>query len=149
MRKSGRSPEGALLKEGYVCCCTNALRAPSVAAANHVQRTDFPESRANPSPERDTEVAIEEAQQVWVEPPWRVLIHNDDVTTFEFVERILQTIFKLSREIAETIAWRAHTEGIALVCVRPRSEAERLVGQAIFAARLEGFPLLLTCEPDT
>jgi hypothetical protein len=32
--------------------------------------------------------------------------------------------------------------------VRPRSEAERLVGQAIFAARMEGFPLMLTCEPD-
>lgn len=98
----------------------------------------------------DVDVGIEkdEMVMVWIEPPWRVWIHNDDVTTFEFVERMLQTIFKLSREIAEHIALVTHIYGIALVCVRPRSEAERLVGQAIFAARLEGFPLMLTCEPD-
>jgi ATP-dependent Clp protease adaptor protein ClpS len=100
------------------------------------------------TPTRSPEIDIVEEQIVWTEPPWRVLIHNDDVTTFEFVERMLQTIFKLSREVAEHIAWLTHTNGIALVCVRPRSEAERLVGQAIFAARIEGFPLVLTCEPD-
>jgi len=99
-------------------------------------------------PARTPEVDVIEEELVWIEPLWRVLIHNDDVTTFEFVERMLQTIFKLSREMAEHIAWLTHTNGIALVCVRPRSEAERLVGQAIFAARMEGFPLMLTCEPD-
>ena len=98
--------------------------------------------------ETDTDVDVEQDEMVWVEPPWRVLIHNDDVTTFEFVERILVTLFKLSHEIAEHIALVTHIYGIALVCVRPRSEAEKLVGQAIFAARMEGFPLMLTCEPD-
>jgi ATP-dependent Clp protease adaptor protein ClpS len=98
--------------------------------------------------ERDTDIEIEKDEMVWVEPPWRVLIHNDDVTTFEFVERILVTLFKLSHEIAEHIAIVTHLYGIALVCVRPRSEAEKLVGQAIFAARMEGFPLMLSCEPD-
>jgi len=100
------------------------------------------------APQRAPEVDVLEEALVWTEPLWRVLIHNDDVTTFEFVERMLQTIFKLSREVAEHIAWLTHTNGVALVCVRPRSEAERLVGQAIFAARMEGFPLMLTCEPD-
>ena len=41
-----------------------------------------------------------------------------------------------------------HIVGIARVCVRPQSEAEKLVNKAIFAARLEGFPLMLTCEPE-
>ncbi len=99
-------------------------------------------------PERETDVLTENQELLFVEPPWRVLIHNDDVTTFEFVIRMLKTIFKLSHEVAETIAWRTHVNGIALVCVRPRSEAQELVGKAIFAARLEGFPLMLTCEPD-
>ena len=109
-----------------------------------------PVSQSNPTQPAnpDTDVDVEQDQQIFVEPPWRVLIHNDDVTTFEFVERIIVTIFKLSREIAEHIAVVTHINGIALVCVRPRSEAEKLVGQAIFAARLEGFPLVLTCEPD-
>jgi ATP-dependent Clp protease adaptor protein ClpS len=96
----------------------------------------------------DTDIDVEKDEMVWLEPPWRVLIHNDDITTFEFVERILMTIFKLSGEIAAHIALVTHIYGIALVCVRPRSEAEKLVGQAIFAARMEGFPLTLTCEPD-
>lgn len=108
------------------------------------------ETTRDPSRESDTatDVDVEKDEMVWLEPPWRVLIHNDDVTTFEFVERLLMTIFKLSAEIAAHIAQVTHVYGIALVCVRPRSEAERLVGQAIFAARLEGFPLMLTCEPD-
>ena len=101
-----------------------------------------------PSPDVDTDVDIEQDQQIFVEPPWRVLIHNDDVTTFEFVERIIVTIFKLSREIAEHIAVVTHLYGIALVCVRPRNEAEKLTGRAVFAARMEGFPLQVTCEPD-
>jgi ATP-dependent Clp protease adaptor protein ClpS len=96
----------------------------------------------------NTDTDVEKDTMVWLEPPWRVLIHNDDATTFEFVERILVTLFKLSHEIAEHIAVVTHIYGIALVCVRPRSEAEKLVGQAIFAARMEGFPLMLTCEPD-
>ena len=105
--------------------------------------------QTNPtSPDTDTDTDIEKDVMVWVEPPWRVLIHNDDKTTFEFVERIIVTIFKLSREIAGHIALVTHIHGIALVCVRPRSEAEKLVGQSIFAARMEGFPLMLTCEPD-
>jgi ATP-dependent Clp protease adaptor protein ClpS len=96
----------------------------------------------------DTDISIEKDEMVWLEPPWRVLIHNDDVTTFDFVERMLMTIFKLSGEIAAHIALVTHVYGIALVCVRPHSEAEKLVGQGIFAARLEGFPLMLTCEPE-
>ena len=103
-----------------------------------------------PEPDTETETDTERDTETveWVEPPYRVLIHNDNVTTFEFVIRMLQSIFKLSYEIAEHIATLTHFDGIALVCVRPRSEAEKLVGQAIFAARIEGFPLMLSCEPD-
>lgn len=82
------------------------------------------------------------------EPPYRILIHNDDVTTFDFVIRVLQRIFQLSREVAEHIALTAHIKGIALVAVRPKSEAERLVKQAHLAARLEGYPLTFTLEPE-
>jgi len=100
------------------------------------------------TPETDTDVLPEQDEQLWVEPPWRVIIHNDNVTTFDFVIRMLMSIFKLGQEIAEHIAILTHVDGIALVCVRPRSEAEKLVGQAIFAARMEGFPLVVSCEPE-
>ena len=81
------------------------------------------------------------------EGPWLVLIHNDDITTFEFVIAILQRIFRLSKEIAEHIAWETHTRDVAPVVSRPKAEAQRLVDQAHAAARANGFPLTFTIEP--
>jgi ATP-dependent Clp protease adaptor protein ClpS len=90
-------------------------------------------------PDIDTRTADEE--------PWLVLIHNDNVTTFEFVIDILQRIFRVSKEIAEHIAWETHTRDVAPVVTRPKAEAEQLVNQAHAAARANGFPLTFTIEP--
>ena len=107
---------------------------------------------ASPTPDRDADTDVQQDvradEMLWVEPPYRVLIHNDDVTTFEFVIHMLQSIFRLSAAEAEEVAVITHIVGIALVCVRPQGEAEQLVNKAIFAARMEGFPLMLTGEPD-
>lgn len=80
------------------------------------------------------------------ESPYRVLIHNDDVTPYEYVVRILQRIFLLSEELAEHVAWTAHHEEVAVVVVRPRSEAEKLVKVASAHARADGYPLAFTLE---
>ncbi|HEY52826.1 MAG TPA: ATP-dependent Clp protease adaptor ClpS [Caldilineae bacterium] len=82
------------------------------------------------------------------EPGYRILIHNDDVTPFGFVIVVLRRVFELSREIAEHVTLTAHIKGVALVAVRPRSEAKRLVQKAHLAARLEGFPLTFSIEPE-
>lgn len=96
------------------------------------------------SPQGETAIS----EDIALEPPWRVIIHNDDVTTFEFVINVLVSIFGLSGEIAEHIALTAHITGMAHVCTRPRREAQTLVYKAHFAARLEDFPLTFTLEPD-
>ncbi|MCB9138081.1 MAG: ATP-dependent Clp protease adaptor ClpS [Caldilineaceae bacterium] len=89
------------------------------------------------------------AEQVTdLEPRYRVIIHNDDVTTFEYVHHILKLIFRLSHEIADHIAWKTHREGAAVVVTRPRPEAERLVRTANQRARADGFPLTFTAEPE-
>jgi len=102
------------------------------------------------SPERDIDIErdIERDEQVWVEPPYRVIIHNDHVTTFEFVERLMQTLFAKSSEEAEVIAWATHIYGKCVVVVCPQSEAESLARKGMFAARLEGYPLKFSTEPD-
>ena len=82
------------------------------------------------------------------EPRYRILIHNDALTPFDFVIMMLRNVFKLSREIAEHVTLTAHVKGVALVMVRPRSEAETLVKKAHLAARLEGFPLTFSIEPQ-
>ena len=102
----------------------------------------------------DTEI-IEEVEedkaledQTAHEPPYRVLIHNDEVTPFDFVIAILVRIFAITPVFAEHITYLAHSNGIALVTVLPKKEAERKVGKAHFAARLEGYPLTFTIEPE-
>jgi len=100
------------------------------------------------TPDVEKEEALEEEQETAEEPPWKVLIHNDEVTPYNFVVAILIRIFELTPIIAEHVTYLAHTKGIALVAVLPKSVAERRVGKAHFAARLEGFPLTFTLEPE-
>jgi ATP-dependent Clp protease adaptor protein ClpS len=86
--------------------------------------------------------------RVQLEPLYRILIHNDDVTPYNYVTLVLRTLFKLSYELAEHITWVAHTTGVARVVTRPRNEAKRLVDRAHAAARLDGFPLTFSMEPE-
>ena len=79
---------------------------------------------------------------------YRVLIHNDDVTTFEYVNYILHAVFLLSAEIADHIAWTTHENGYAVVVIRARPEAETLAKVANRLARSDGYPLTFTTEPD-
>jgi ATP-dependent Clp protease adaptor protein ClpS len=83
-----------------------------------------------------------------LESLWKVIVHNDDFTPYDFVIIILIRFFKLSTPDAESITWKAHHSGAALVQILPKSEAERRVGQAHFAASLEGYPLTFTIEPE-
>lgn len=82
------------------------------------------------------------------EERWLVLVHNDDVTPLDYVLRILINLFLLSEEVAEHVAQTAHTDGQAVVVVRPRLEAERMVKVARARARLDGYPLTFTLEPE-
>jgi ATP-dependent Clp protease adaptor protein ClpS len=82
------------------------------------------------------------------ESRWYVVVHNDDITPFDYVLRILTGLFLLSDEMAEHVAQTAHSEGKAVVVVRPRPEAERLVKVALSRSRLDGYPLSFTIEPE-
>ncbi len=91
----------------------------------------------------------EETEQLEeIEPPVRVYIHNDDVTPYDFVVLVLQRFFDLSPLQAEQVTYTAHVSGVAYVATLPKSEAEKRVGQAHFAAGLEGYPLTFTIEPE-
>ena len=83
-----------------------------------------------------------------LEPLWKIFIHNDDVTPYDFVVTVLQQIFELDGVAAELITFTAHSAGIAYVTTLPKTEAQRRVGKAQFAASLEGFPLSFTIEPE-
>lgn len=83
-----------------------------------------------------------------LEKLYRVIINNDDVTTFEFVIRILVQVFGLSFTRSSAIAWETHTKGRAYVATLPLAEAKEKVFKAQYAARQEGFPLTFSIEPE-
>lgn len=92
---------------------------------------------------------IAEVRGEVTEPPdYRVLIHNDDFTTKEFVVQVLMGVFNKSAEEASDIMWRAHQSGVGLCGIYPRDVAETKVNVAIEAARENGFPLMLTIEEE-
>lgn len=78
----------------------------------------------------------------------RVIIHNDDITTFEFVINILVVVFGLTFVKATYIAFETHHIGNSYVCTLPLEEAKSKVFKAQFAARQRGFPLTFSIEPE-
>lgn len=98
--------------------------------------------------DRQTERTKEAVSREELQRLFRVIIHNDEVTPYDFVIVILVRFFQLDAQAAELVTWTAHTTGKAQVSVLPFSEAQRRVGKARFAANLEGYPLLFTIEHE-
>lgn len=86
--------------------------------------------------------------QTELEKLHKVLVHNDEVTPYDFVIAVLLRFFKLTSVDAEAVTLKAHTTGLALVAILPLSEAQKRVGKAHFAATLEGYPLTFTIEEE-
>lgn len=72
---------------------------------------------------------------------WAVIVINDDVTTFATVIGALMRLFGHSHDEAETLAWRVHREGRAVVAVLPETEARAGV-DALHRDHIQA-----TCEP--
>ena len=81
-------------------------------------------------------------------PRWKVLLLNDDVTTFQFVIDLLKTLFKKPHGEAVRLTHEIHNTGSALITVTSRERAELYVEQVRSLARPRGFPLTATMEPE-
>lgn len=83
------------------------------------------------------------------EPPmYKVLIHNDNYTTKEFVVQILMTIFHKSADEAAQLMWRVHNSGRGICGVYPFEVAETKVATVTNIAREHGYPLKTTMEEE-
>src|SRR5687767_1764369 len=94
----------------------------------------------------EIEIIEEHEEETELEPLYRVIIHNDDVTPMDFVVRVLTNFFYLSNPKAAEIMLIAHFSGTAYVQTLPKSEAEKRINKAHFAAGLEGYPLHFSLE---
>ena len=83
------------------------------------------------------------------EPPmYRVLLHNDDYTTMEFVVRVLMTVFSKSVDEATRIMLNVHRQGVGVCGVYTYEVAETKVDTVHALARESGFPLKCSMEKD-
>jgi len=91
-----------------------------------------------------TEV-IEETEII--EPgKYRVILHNDDKTTFDFVIFILRTVFDKDLEEAAEITLRIHDIGAATAGIYTHQIAESKVDETSSLAKANHFPLKATAE---
>lgn len=75
-------------------------------------------------------------------PLYRVLLHNDDVTTMEHVVQSLMHVFKFEQQFCEQIMLEAHHKGVALCTVEPLEQAE------LHRDQLISFSLVATIEHE-
>ncbi|MET0553645.1 MAG: ATP-dependent Clp protease adaptor ClpS [Vicinamibacteria bacterium] len=81
-------------------------------------------------------------------PLYRVILHNDDYTTMEFVLDVLETIFLKSPAEAHRIMMLVHTSGAGTCGAYPHEVAETKVADVHDRAREHGFPLRASMEEE-
>lgn len=105
-------------------------------------------STYNHDPDNATVVESEDKTELKEPPRYRVLLHNDDYTTMDFVIYVLVTVFQHSEEVAYRLMLKVHIEGIALAGVYPYEIAEMKVKKVTELARQHEFPFLCTMEEE-
>ena len=92
---------------------------------------------------------LERTKPVEKEPTlYKVVLHNDDYTTMEFVVQILEEIFHRTPAEAFRIMMQVHTEGRGIAGVYPHELAETKIDMVHDLARDHGFPLRASMEED-
>lgn len=81
-------------------------------------------------------------------PMYKVVLHNDDYTTMDFVVEILMTVFGKSFEIATQIMLNVHEQGKGICGIYTRDIAETKVNTVHILAREREFPLKSTIEKE-
>jgi ATP-dependent Clp protease adaptor protein ClpS len=77
---------------------------------------------------------------------YKVLLHNDDYTTMEFVVQVLMQVFHKSVVTATRIMLDVHKQGIGVCGLYTYEVAETKVETVIRMARENGHPLKCTME---
>lgn len=108
----------------------------------------------SPKPKHDDAdggVAVVEKTKTKLEQPklYKVLLHNDDYTTMEFVVAVLREVFHHDEVAATRIMLHVHQRGIGVAGVYTYEIAETKVAKVAQLAHEAQFPLMCTMEPES
>lgn len=96
----------------------------------------------------DGEVLTEKKTRLEKPKLYKVLLHNDDFTTMEFVVFVLQYVFNREDIDAFTIMLKVHNEGLGIAGIYPYEVANMKAEKAMNLAKAREYPLLCTVEEE-
>lgn len=97
---------------------------------------------------QDQAVLSEKRQELRRPPLYKVLLHNDDYTTMDFVVLVLTMIFHHQPESANRIMMSVHREGVGVAGLFPRDVAETKIAMVHGLARKHEYPLKCSIERE-
>jgi ATP-dependent Clp protease adaptor protein ClpS len=93
------------------------------------------------------ESAVAESREKLEQPPlYKVLLHNDDYTTMEFVVWVLESVYNMAEDQAIQVMLNVHLRGTGVAGIYTYEIAETKVERTISLAREHEYPLLATME---
>ena len=101
-----------------------------------------------PETRRQEGLAVKERPKAKRPPLYKVLLHNDDYTTKEFVVMVLQAIFHLGEVDANQVMIHVHQNGVGVAGVYPFEIAETKIAKTLQLAKRYEYPLQLSMEPE-
>ena len=99
-------------------------------------------------PDREIDVLTESETKLEKPKLFKVLLHNDDFTTMDFVVFVLQYVFNRSDADAITIMLKVHNAGMGIAGIYPYEVASMKSEKAMNLARAREYPLLCTVEEE-
>ncbi len=96
----------------------------------------------------DYQYSAEAKSKEGLSPLYWVVMHNDPVTTMDFVVMILKSVFNLDHDKAVDLMYCIHYNGLEYVSLMPLERAEFKVESVHRMARAQCFPLTCTIEPE-
>lgn len=94
--------------------------------------------------------SVKERERVFTNFPkhYKVIFHNDDFTTMDFVVKVLVEVFYKSESEATAIMLAVHELGKGVAGIYSYDMALSKANKATAMAKAEGFPLRITVEPE-
>ena len=96
----------------------------------------------------NVDVELDVTSEIKIEEPRKhqVILHNDNITTFDFVIKVLQSVYTKPFREAVELTQRIDATGQAIVGIYTKEIAEEKVIETTTLARGNGYPLVATHE---